>query len=175
MEKAWNVRRLDVRGELSLRGSDCKMNPEFDFCVIQAFVIRCLVVWGCLCVCILVRVYYRCGFVWIYESTYKGVCARVCVLASNLDLCCWCLPAFFFFALGLNPSGEPCSVLFQSRYSTLPPLPALPPSLPPAILSSNNMLKSNTWSAIIWNIFVKPPSRTAAVNVSASLSKIFHT
>ncbi len=39
MEKAWNARRLDVRGELSLRGSDCKMNPEFDFCVIQAFVI----------------------------------------------------------------------------------------------------------------------------------------
>lgn len=39
MEKAWNVRRLDGRGELSLRGSDCKMNPEFDFCVIQAFVI----------------------------------------------------------------------------------------------------------------------------------------
>lgn len=39
MEKAWNVRRLDVRGELSLRGSDCKMNPGFDFCVIQAFVI----------------------------------------------------------------------------------------------------------------------------------------
>ncbi len=42
MEKAWKVRQLDVRGELSLRGSDCKMNPEFDFCVIQAFVIICL-------------------------------------------------------------------------------------------------------------------------------------
>lgn len=39
MEKAWNVKWLDVRRELSLRGSDCKMNPEFDFCVTQASVI----------------------------------------------------------------------------------------------------------------------------------------
>lgn len=38
-EKAWNVRRPDVRGELSLRGSDRRMNPGFDFCVIQASVI----------------------------------------------------------------------------------------------------------------------------------------
>lgn len=38
-EKAWNVRRPDVRGELSLRGFDCRMNPGFDFCVIQASVI----------------------------------------------------------------------------------------------------------------------------------------
>lgn len=39
MEKVWNVRRLGVRGELSLRGSDRKMNPGFHFCVIQTFVI----------------------------------------------------------------------------------------------------------------------------------------
>lgn len=39
MEKAWSTRRPDGRGELSLQGSDCKMSHEFDFCVIQAFVI----------------------------------------------------------------------------------------------------------------------------------------
>lgn len=105
-------------------------------------------------------------------GVYNDACAcHVCVLASNLDLCRWCLPAFsflFFLPLVWIPAGS--HVQYCSK-ATLIPLPARPPT----ILPSNNMVKSNTWSVIIWNVFVKPHSYTAAVNVSASLHKIFHT
>lgn len=53
MEKAWIARWLDSKGKLSLWDSNCKTNPEFDFCVIQAFVIIYPSVWGCLCLPVL--------------------------------------------------------------------------------------------------------------------------
>lgn len=85
---------------------------------------------------------------------YLSVCMCVSKQFESLWLMFACI--FLFFALGLNPSGEPCSALFQSRSDPfLPPLPALLS----ALFSSNNMVKSNTWSVIMWDIFVEPPSQ----------------
>lgn len=73
MEKAWKVRELDVRGELSLRGSDWKMNPGFHFYVIQTVGILYLDT-GVGDACILVWIFYMCGFVWHVHVRAMCVC-----------------------------------------------------------------------------------------------------
>lgn len=123
-----NVWQLDVRGELSLRGSDCKMNLGFDFSVIQGFVIIYLAICGCLCVCILVWVYYMCGFVWRVQCCLRTSCLCVSKQFGTVPLMFACI-FFPFYALGLSPSGEPCSVLFQSHFDPTPCPPSRYPSL----------------------------------------------
>lgn len=128
MEKAWNVRRLDVRGELSLRGSDCRMNPGFDSDVIQAFAIMYLGIWRCMCVCILVWVHYMCGFVCSAQGCLcmSYPCASEQFGSSPLMFARIFFPPFL--PLVWIPVGS--HVQYCSK-AILIPLSALPPNILP--------------------------------------------
>lgn len=139
-----------AEGNWVCSGSDCKMNHEFDFCVIQAFVIIYLGVWGCLCVCILIWVYYMCGFGFMSLQGYVSTCMCVSRQFESVWLMFACVFLFVFCPWLESQWGA----MFSSVESRSDPTLPLPPALLPALLSSNNTVKSNTRSVIMWDMLV---------------------
>lgn len=130
-----------------MRHSDCKMNPEFDFCVIRAFVI----------IYLLLRVFV------CPRSCLSLLCeaASVCVcVGGSLNL--GCFPTYFCFVfLVLFPVGSH-DQLFQGHSDTT----RCPPSPFPSSSPFNNIIKSNAQSVFIGKgLCETTPSRPASTEV----------
>lgn len=134
-------------GKLSLPGFDCGMKAGFDF---RCCASVCHRVAGQLLLHIIARCNYACGFachIRVLATNFGASLLMVFLNLPSFPSCPW--------------SDSPCSG---------------PSALHPNILPFNNMVKTNTWSHYmqLFLFIEKPCSCTAAVNLNASLHKIFH-